>query len=378
MMIKNCIWIVLLKSLAVFLPNNLHAQGLYIGPSANLVANGNVSIVLNNTGLINNGNFDAGNSTVRVTGDLTTGQSVLGGSSLTSFNHVTINRIGNVVLNSDININGTITMIRGNLQLNNHMLDLTATGTITGESDSSRITGVTGGVVRKTAKLYAPNQINPGNIGVQITSNVNLGPTVITRRHMPQTMSNGVSGIERYFSIQPTRNYGLSATLLFYYLNAELAGANENSLTLWSRADLGNYWLPSGRDSINETHKYVVKTGIDHFTDVTLAPGSTEQLLRINNNIVAGTGASPGNEQNAASIYPNPAKQQFVIRLISSIEKEYVISVYDHNGRLVESKKAGGRKGVNYIHWNMSSYANGAYLIVFENESFNSIQVIKQ
>jgi hypothetical protein len=282
-----------------------------------------------------------------------------------------------VLLNGDIIIEGTLTMMSGNLQLKNHTLDLA--GIITGESNQSHITGVTGGVVRTTAYLNAPQALNPGNIGVELTSAANLGQTVITRGHLQQQLPDGGTGIQRFFVITPTNNIPLNATLRFYYLDTELAGIDENALTLWSGADVGGYWLLTGKDSSNAVSNYVVKSGLDHFNSYTLAPGTTDQMLRVSNNVI--TQASPTNQRKvlqSVQVYPNPLQEKFVIALVSNQEKEYVISLYNQYGQLLQCKKTLCRKGMNQISWSMNNYANGVYYLVFENKELENIKVIKQ
>ncbi len=75
--------------------------------------------------------------------------------------------------------------------MNNYMLDLGSSGNIANESNNSCITGTTGGAIRITTVLNAPQGVNPGNIGVELTSDADLGSTVITRGHVQQTSSNG-------------------------------------------------------------------------------------------------------------------------------------------------------------------------------------------
>jgi hypothetical protein len=299
-------------------------------------------------------------------------QSWLGGSSAASFHRLVINRQAGVMLNSNISVNDTLTMISGDLQLNNYTLNLN--GFLKGESNLSSVTGAQGGTIRTTVKLKAPHEVNPGNIGVEITSLSNLGTTVIVRKHVRQTLTNGAQSIHRYFQITPATNSQLNATLRFFYLDKELAGIDEAALQLWKGADLGNYWLFNGRDSVNVKANYIVKTGIDHFTRYTLgAETTTDKLLR-----VAGSDM-PRQEARLTTIqvYPNPLHEQFMLTFWSGHEKEYVISLYDQFGHLLQSKKAMGCKGMNQITWNMVGYAKGVYYLSFNDRSFQNVKLFK-
>ncbi|WP_166437202.1 T9SS type A sorting domain-containing protein [Niastella caeni] len=367
------------KCLVIVLPIGVCAQGIHITPGANVVLNGNVKLVLNNAGLITNGNFEPGLSTILLTG-AGTDQSWLGGSAAASFFKIIINRQADVMLRGSININDTLSMIKGNLQLNNYTINLN--GFLSGESNQSSVTGTSGGAIRVTTKLNAPLEVNPGNIGVDISSLSNLGKVVIERRHVQQMLTKGMQGIQRYFQITASNNSQLNATLRFFYLDKELAGTNESSLTLWKGADLGNYWLLNGRDSIDVTANYVVKTGIDHFTRYTLGPETADQLSR-----VAGPGKPEQLSQSDSlrnlaffkpvttmQVYPNPLHEQFRMALFSDSQKEYTINLYDQYGHLLQTKKIWCRSGMNHIPWNVSKYAPGIYYLVFENRAIKLIK----
>jgi hypothetical protein len=388
MELKNYARTVFVNIVAVAFPVWLTAQGIRLTPGSFMIMDGSVKLVLNNAGLITDGGFKQGNSTIIFTGNGPAAKARLGGNQTTAFRHVTINRsLNDVLLNGDIVIQGTLTMIKGNLQLNSRTVDLSSTGDISGESNLSHITGISGGSVRKTAILNAPQAVNPGNIGVALTSAANLGQTVITRGHLQQQLPGVGAGIQRFFIITPTNNVQVNGTLRFYYLDTELAGIDENALNLWSGADAEEGdWLLIGKDSSDTITNKVVKYGLDHFKTFTLAPGTVSQLLRVNNVTTKASSTDQQQElsnsfsaaQTSVRVYPNPLQEQFVIDFFSNQGKEYVISLYNQNGQLLQSKKALCGVGMNRIHWNMSDYANGVYFVVFENEGLKSIKVIKQ
>ena len=177
--------------------------------------------------------------------------------------------------------------------------------------------------------------------------------TVIERRHERQTLLNGGQSIQRYFQIRPTTNSNLHATLRFFYLDKELAGIDEAAISLWKGADLANYWLYDGGDSVNEKANYIVKTGIDHFTRYTVGvETTTEKMAR-----VAGAGLQNGAlPSTTMQVYPNPLQQQFTIAFHSGIGKEYTVSLYDQEGHWLKSNKLSCRKGVTRSVWNRSGY----------------------
>lgn len=193
-----------------------------------------------------------------------------GGASITN---LTINKPTNEVkLGSNISISGNLTMQSGNLELNLFNIDLgNGSGTILNETNNSRITGINGGNIIKTVNLNAPSAVNPGNIGIAISSSANLGNTVIKRGHVQQTSTNGGFSIYRYFDITPTNNSSLNATLKMYYFDGELAGINKSELQFYSSEDNGATWALIGEDNNDQTNDWVLKNNINKLSRWTLA-----------------------------------------------------------------------------------------------------------
>jgi hypothetical protein len=79
-----------------------------------------------------------------------------------------------------------------------------------------------------------------------------MGVLQILRSHQPKANPGNAAAtsIQRSYLIMPDNNTGLNATLRFYYLDAELNGKNENTLTLWRSTD-GIHWVLAGVDNRN-------------------------------------------------------------------------------------------------------------------------------
>jgi hypothetical protein len=174
------------------------AASLNIGRGASMVISGDAKLVLQNTSLINNGTLQAGSSTF-IFKDEEKAASFIAGTAATNFHHLTIDKSGGLLqLENDIAVRGVLQMQSGNLELNRHNIDLGQSGTIAGEQATARITGFSGGTVTVMARLNAPGNVNPGNIGAVISANADLGPTLITRGHIQQINSEGQTSINRY------------------------------------------------------------------------------------------------------------------------------------------------------------------------------------
>jgi hypothetical protein len=247
-----------------------YSQGVTITGGVNLVVNGSAHIVINDGGFNNGGVFSAGTGTVSFTGTASSSVTAIGGSSAISFYNIGfIKSSGSARLLQSISVSNNVGMQLGNLDLSGFDLNLGSTGNIVGESSSSYITGTAGGNVVRTIILNAPNAVNPGNTGIEITSSANLGPTIITRGHAQQTTSSGYS-IYRYYDIVPANNTNLNANVRFSYTDAELAGINESELKLWSLSPNGN-WNLLGADNQDVNANYVDKSSINSFSRLTLA-----------------------------------------------------------------------------------------------------------
>jgi hypothetical protein len=157
------------------------------------------------------------------------------------------------------------------VNLNNNNIVLIPTALLTGEKETSRISGASGGYVEITKNLNAPVADDPGNLGAVISSAANLGAVTIRRGHQFQVNPyGGGSSILRYYDIMPANNSALNATLRINYLDGELNGLNENNLNVWKRNGNGT-WTDLVKSSGNVTTNYVERTGIADFTRFTLS-----------------------------------------------------------------------------------------------------------
>jgi len=258
-------------------PVLLSAQGIKIQSGAQLVQNGNVKLVLNNSGLTNNGTFIPGTGAVVFSGNGALTSSFITGSSATAFYDLELNKsVNGMQLGQHISVNHLLRFTSGDsLFLNTYSIDLGSTGELTGETGTKRITGRTGGYIQATRVLNAPVAVNPGNMGLQITSAANPGSTVIRRGHQQQS---GAS-VYRYYEVTPAVNTGLNADIRFYYFDEELAGLAEPNLGLFSSND-GNNWLNEGEDGLDQSLNYLQVTGLDSLHRVTLAAISAPLSVR--------------------------------------------------------------------------------------------------
>ncbi|MCX7954683.1 MAG: hypothetical protein N3A01_05785, partial [Bacteroidales bacterium] len=190
---------------------------------------GGFVVLTGSTSWKNNGTvtLNAG-TTVKFTG---TGNQDIDGSNTTAFANLTIDKSGNtnVIVKRNISVLGTLTMVNGYLDLKDYEVDLSTSGSVTGENENARIkaTNASGTEGLGTGRLKATRTNPTGNVaglGLDFTPSTNMGNTVIYRGHLQQSGS-AISGnsIWRYYEIQPT-TYATLTVNNFYFFDAELNG----------------------------------------------------------------------------------------------------------------------------------------------------------
>lgn len=343
------------------------AQGLELTSGVHWVGNGRSQLILHNASLINNGNFIADSGTVVFSNDTGSVGAFIGGATPVTFYHLAIGRsVNDLQLNNDAFVTGRITLDSGNLELNDHVLDLGSSGSIAEERNEARITASRGGAIRVTSLLNRPHSLNPGNIGVEITSEANLGYTVITRGHSQLSISGVETGIQRWFDFAPETNSNLHASLRFLYLDGELAGKNKEALTLFSDEEINNTLTPLGKDAANPGANWILKNNIDRLHKITLSINTGEPLSNINRAITS------------SQIYPTPSHSTFTLQLVSEQDGDGPIFLYDQSGHLLEEKIEYWRAGSTTIYWDISKYAAGIYYLSIGDRNAKALMVIKQ
>lgn len=203
--------VVLPTSTFLFAQNLLHNTGttIYINPGISFFVDGNSnfladSILKNNgefvsTGNISTNNFKAlsGIGSIRFVGKR---DQIISGDSILNFSSLEIAKdSGNLYLSTDIRIKKDIILSGGNIDIGNSNILLDSLALILNEDEAHYITGGDGTILINKI-LNAPNNVNPGNIGVSFSTSDSLGLTTIVRKHSPQTIG-GNPGIKRVYEL---------------------------------------------------------------------------------------------------------------------------------------------------------------------------------
>ncbi|HLZ87779.1 MAG TPA: T9SS type A sorting domain-containing protein [Puia sp.] len=258
---------------------------LIVQNGASLITNGAGHVALQNTGLVCNGTVSQGpGGTFSFSGS---GNDSITGSMPPLFDQLEIAKAGGarLLLKQGLTVNSSVLFSGGIIDLDGNILSLSSAASLTGEGETSYITGAGGGSVQiATTAAGAPSALNLGNLGAVITSGSDLGALQVSRWHVPAVNpANGaMTGIQRSFAITPANDVALNATLRFYYLNEELNGKDPNGLGLWSSGD-GVKWSFVGADSRDATQKFVEKAGIASFSVWTLSDATSPLPVRLIN-----------------------------------------------------------------------------------------------
>ena len=348
------------SSFLIMATYTLQAQEVRISNGAYVTVEGNAQIVMNGMGLNNNGNFRALSGTLVFTGGKAEGASFISGRSFPSFHHLTIDRTsGDLQLNTRIFVDGNLEFLNGNLDLNNYSIDLGSTGKLVGELRNARLLGQNGGYVKSTAFIEQGQEINPGNLGLQLSSTEYLGNTTIIRGHLQQQNKNGESSIERYYEINPAFPVTNTMKVRAYFLDVESTSFDPQQLGLWSSADAGRNWSQVKTDATNYELTKSDGPGVMRITYFTRRPNN-----QVNNTFI--------------QLYPNPVRDRFTLSYYGVDEEDIVVNLYNKNGQLLEAKKIRVVPGLNKIEWSMGRYAAGNYQLNIVSKNARQLPFVKE
>lgn len=233
---------------------------------ATIKGNGNYNIGGN---LTNNGTFTPGTGVVTFNGS--TAQDIFSSSS---FNNITINKSsGSAILLTNLTINGTLNFISGNIQTGNNKVVISATGSVTGGSQS---TGWVNGNLQKNIQPGATSQMyevgdnvnyTPAALGFNgVTTGGTLTTDAIATDH-PNISTSGIDmnkSVNRYFTFT---NNGIVFTDASLTLNWKAGDVDAGAITANFKAAKynGTTWTFPTTGTITSTSIQV--NGITSFGD---------------------------------------------------------------------------------------------------------------
>jgi len=315
-------------------------SALLAGSIAALTANVNIAngcqVVMNNSQLVVNGSWNSPGSGFTQN----SGQVIFSGSESTNssvlhngvFKNVAVNKTGSgaLSLNSNLNINGTLTMQSGKVLTNAYTLDLGTTGLITGETTGRYVVG----------KLSSTQNVGLsfssfGGIGVSINGGTtDLGTVTLLRTTGTEGTVDidGQKSIARRWQFSGAISNETRYTTFNWLPDDQIAGGN--SYLLWHSEGNNSWYAPSPYvTSFPQTYALAVKIK-GSYTAASNSPINLQPLIAFNEDTpktinlatgLKGTGKYSG-YLDGCTIYFNDGQKRQIIKKGSS-QRAYSLSV---------------------------------------------------
>ncbi|MEI6348824.1 MAG: hypothetical protein WCP69_12830 [Bacteroidota bacterium] len=343
--------------------------------SNNLVIQGNL---VNNTGLTNH--LDRGN--VIFSGN--SNQEIAGADKIL-FNNIVINKIASsevVSLKQDIDVNGSLKMTKGTIDLENYNINLGALGKVENETNENRIkssnlnsTGYGNGQIISTPYLISGVNNNIAGLGIDINSNTYFGEQTIIRSHQNKPINkSSASSISRSFSLSNFGKITEENNFSIHYFPVELNGLSEDELAIYKIGhSMESTPIKSSIDNINkkasseiDNEVNIVQTeNFDEMNTYTLGLKSTITNPIIANNIIT----QSLNSSDTFKSYYSSNDQTINIEFNSSEISIYKISVFNPLSKKMVEFVFPVNKGENKAVINASNFSNSMYIITMFNDT---------
>lgn len=279
-----------------FAAQSLQAQGFFVNSGATVRVSSGVNLrvknaILNNrsSGAINNDGTIYLDSTFNQTTSATyTGgasswlwfegtanQSITGDATL-SIARLKIDNAAGAKLSQNVTVATNLSIVQGDLNLNNKNIDLSTTGVLTEDRANNHIVventsglneSTRGGYVRVSGRATTGTLTEVAGLGIHLA---NAGTVSIDRYHYVGT-SVGNGAIKKNYAVTGTPS---SATMRIEFSPDELNGLTSGSTLKLYRYSAG-VWTKFGGAWANASVPYVEGTGINAFSDWTVGEEPT-------------------------------------------------------------------------------------------------------
>jgi hypothetical protein len=191
-------------------------------------------------------------------------------TSTPTFNNITVNKTsGDIKIGGNINVATTLTMTLGEINLNSYNINLSTTGFLATEKETSRVKGNSGSItaVRTVGQGVT---LNVAGLGATLTTPNdaanNLGSVSVIRSHA--SFGSGINATpSRNYEVTPTLNTGLSTTLRITYLNAEILAGAVTPVNIYRSANgATKFALPDTIGITSTGTNFVQRTKISSFS----------------------------------------------------------------------------------------------------------------
>ena len=259
----------------------------------------------------------------------------------------------NLALYSNMTVNGNF-FVYDNIDLNSHTITLGSTAYL---FEESYVIYGTSGKITTTRDLNNISSEDIGGLGAIITTTENMGSTIIERHH--SQIDGATNSIKRWFVIEPTNNTNLDASLTFNYLESELNGNTESTLSLYRSTDNGSTWSDMGSTRDVDANTLSLSS-TNHFSWWTATKTNSTLPVEITN-------FDGINLQNKNKLNWNTASE--------TNNKDFIIERSIDGTNFTQICKVEGKKNSNlqnkYQYFDYNIKSNKAYYYRLSNEDFD-------
>lgn len=276
-----------------------------------------------------------------------------------------------VQLGQYIDIKHELMFAGGRLDLGNQILSLEEGAAFADESEKSYCTASGDGFIWVPANISAGDHQQPGKIGVDISSAIDLGIGEIRRGHSHISLPAG-SSIQRWYSFDRFPTTDQTIVLSLGYRDAELNSLDENNLTIWHSTDRGRNWHPLRlRDQDINANTITARTStLNGLFTIGEAPRSMA-LQQVT------TGPSIA-EQLHWRAFPNPVQDMLQVSWTQHSPTAVKIFLKDAHGRIVQEQNIAASSGSQQQMIDLSTYPAGTYWLHLSQKEFAPIRIVKQ
>ncbi len=282
-MLKNILNI----AFSLLIINVLYSQGTLKINGTNLVASGNVHLVLDNTSLQNAGTFTPSTSTVHIKGNASEAQSIISGTSPTAFYNLTINKsANNAQMWQNISVGNDLTLTQGCLDVGNY--NLAVVGAVSYANTCFVKTSGTGILKRNVGNSAVLFPVGYNSFTPLLLQNAGTADN-FTVRVSNQVLGNGSSGTVINSAV-------VNAT---WHVTEEVAGGSNVTMTAtWNSGDeaagfsrsrsyiqyyLGSSWQSTTPAAATGNNPYSIsRSGLTSFSPFSVGSSATLPLELLN------------------------------------------------------------------------------------------------
>jgi hypothetical protein len=302
------------------------------------------------------------------------GTAIFEDAAFSLYHDILINRPNEeIILQSDVDVEGDITFSNGDLFLNNQTVSfITETGALKGEQDNRFAFSPIGGQMIAGKLLTFPEKENVGQLGAIFTAGGDLSYTEVRRGH-GLYLTPGGHTIARWYSINSAAGQHVPTVIRFTYFEHELSGLNETNLQVWNSQDYGLSWQPvtTGNRSISDNWIEVFGQGLSGLFAIApeaggLAPQGGDVQVGFTN----------GKLQDWTA-FPNPVVDQLTVKMESETTSAIRLIWLDAAGRTLKTVTTSLDVGTNTFSFDMTSLTPGTYFLKTDHEAYPTQTLVK-